>query len=317
MVKSLLFSSFVTALVAFPAFAGQDVNETLSASDVSKVSIENLRGEVVIKGWSQSSVQVKGELDEEAEELIFEQDGSQIIIKVKIPSRNGRYGSGRNSKGSELTINVPENVRVAFSGVSTNFDISNLKSGAEGKSVSGDIDAKNLEEHVELATVSGNVEAENLSGKIYLSSVSGDVVDKASSGRINLRAVSGNVETKSSASEVELTSVSGDVEFELTSVEELELSTVSGNADGKLALDDNGRIRMSSVSGDIYMDFTNNVQASFRLKSNAGGDLINRITKQRAKKAKYGPSSKLEFETGNAKASVRGTTVSGTIRISK
>ena len=73
---------------------------------------------------------------------------------------------------------------------------------------------------------------------------------------------------------------------------------------------------MSSISGDLALKLQKNVQASFRLSASAGGDIINKITGQKANKAKYGPSSKLQFETGSANANVRASTVSGAISVS-
>ncbi|MBA6392066.1 hypothetical protein H4J38_14920 [Colwellia sp. BRX10-3] len=56
-------------------------------------------------------------------------------------------------------------------------------------------------------------------------------------------------------------------------------------------------------------------QASFNLKNNAGGDIVTGLTSAKAKRVKYGPSSTLSFETGNASSSVRASTVSGLIEV--
>ncbi|GHF82404.1 DUF4097 family beta strand repeat-containing protein [Thalassotalea marina] len=311
---SKLLGGLAIIAISLPALAGEKVDKSLSAKDVTKVCIDNLRGEVKIKGWSKEQVDVSGELDDETEEFVFEKIGSTIVIKVKVHNNQRNFN---DEDGSDLNISVPQNVRVEFNGVSSDFSIADIEGGVEGKSVSGNITASAIKSHAELSTVSGNIDAKDLHGKIQMTSVSGDVNDVSSSGKLKLRSVSGKVDTKSNAKDVDLSVVSGDIEFSLAKVDELEVSSVSGEIEGKLSLNDNGRLEMSTVSGDIDIKFNNDVQASFRLKSNAGGNLVNRITDEKAKEAKYGPSSKLTFATGNASATVKGTTVSGTIRLGK
>ncbi len=299
-------------MITATSLAGEHVDESMSLGSVKNVTIENLRGEVTIIGNSGDTVSVTGELDDKAKGLTFEKSGSRIIIKVEIPHNNH---SAWGADGSNLTIEIPQHVRVSFKGVSSDINISNFINGSEVQTVSGDISAKNLMQQVELATVSGNIESKNLSGKIRLSSVSGDIHDRNSAGRAHFKTVSGSLSSSSSANEISANSVSGDIELRLAEVDELIVSTVSGQFESQLSLNDNGLLKMSSVSGDLDVEFKNDVQASFNLKANAGGDIVNRLTSAKAQRAKYGPSSKLFFETGNASSSVRASTVSGRIAV--
>ncbi|MBL4942626.1 MAG: DUF4097 family beta strand repeat protein [Colwellia sp.] len=297
---SLLFSPL--------GITGEKVDEKLSSVGVNTVSIENLAGEVIIIGWDKDIVTVKGELDDKAEKLVFEQVGNTINIKVELPHR----GSW-NSKGSELTIHMPATLRMNFEGVSSDVDIENLTSNVIVKTVSGDIEARKLTENIELSSVSGSIKTQALQGKITLATVSGDINDKNSQGRLKLQAVSGEINSATSANEVFVSNVSGNTELSLAKVDELRVSTVSGDTEVSLFLQNNGIVKASSVSGSVELDFQNNVAADFRLKANAGGDLINKLTKQKADRAKYGPSAKLYFQTGNGNGSVRVSTVSGDV----
>ncbi|WP_085300645.1 DUF4097 family beta strand repeat-containing protein [Cognaticolwellia mytili] len=295
---------------AIPTLAGEKIDESMSLNGAKSVIIENLRGEVKVMGNDGDTVSVVGELDDKAEGLTFEKSGSRIIIKVEIP-HNSHNGWGAD--GSELSIKLPKHVRVSFKGVSSNVEVENFINGVEIQTVSGNIEAENLMQQVELATVSGNIYSKKLSGKLRLSSVSGNIEDKNSSGRAHFKTVSGSLGSKSMANEVSAKSVSGDIDLHLAEIDELIVSTVSGEFNSELSLNDDGLLKMSSVSGDLQVNFKNEVQASFSLKTNAGGDIINRLTSAQAKRAKYGPSSKLSFETGNGSSSVRASTVSGSI----
>lgn len=308
-IPMMLFSA------ACSSFAGEHIDKSLSINDVSSVNIENLRGKVTVIGWDKDTISVKGELEDDAEGLIFKQRGSSIKIKVELDKHNNNYW-GSNEKGSSLTIHMPKNIRVSFDGVSSDIDFENLHASAEGKTVSGDINAKNLSERVELISVSGDIDSKNLSGKVSLSSVSGSIRDRQSSGRLKLRVVSGEIDAQSTAKEVLIENVSGDIEVSLSDIDELIVSNVSGDFSGSLSLNDNGAVKMSSVSGSLALTLQKGVSASFRLSANAGGDILNEITDQKAKEARYGPSSKLSFETGSASANVRASTVSGDIIVS-
>ena len=305
-----IIAALTSASLFFTAnsFAGEKVNETLPSAGVNAVTIENVSGKVTIIGWDKANVTVKGELDDKAEKLIFEQVGNTINIKVDMPNH-----SNWNSKGSELVIHIPADIRMNFEGVSSNVELENLRNNVTVKTVSGNIKATKLQEHIELSSVSGNIKTNALQGKITLASVSGNINDKNSQGRIELQAVSGGIKADTKANEVIVNNVSGSTELHLAKVDELRISSVSGDTIARLFLQDNGVVKASTVSGEIELDFQNNIAADFRLKANAGGDLVNKLTKQKAERAKYGPSAKLYFQTGNASSSVSVNTVSGDV----
>jgi hypothetical protein len=299
---------------ACSSFAGEHIDKSLTLSNVNSVNIENLRGKVTVIGWDKDTITVKGELEDDAQGLTFSQKGANVKIKVELEKHNNNFWSN-NDKGSILTIHMPKNIRVSFEGVSSDVDFENLHASAEGKTVSGNINAENLSERIELISVSGDIYSQKLSGKVSLASVSGNIKDRQSSGRLNLRVVSGEINAQSAAKEVLIENVSGDIQVTLAEVDELRVSNVSGDFSGSLSLNDGGAVKMSSVSGSLALKLQENVQATFRLSASAGGEIVNRITRQKAEKAKYGPSSKLRFETGNANANVRVSTVSGEIEV--
>lgn len=301
--------------VAFSSFAGESIDKSLKVDNISNVNIENLRGKVTIIGWDKNTITVKGELEDDAEGLMFEQQGNSVKIKVELEKHHNNFW-GNNDKGSMLMIHMPKNIRVSFEGVSSDLSLENLQGSTEAKTVSGSIIAKNLSDRIELISVSGDIDSKNLSGKVNLSSVSGDINDRQSSGRLGLRVVSGEIDSQSTAKEVTIENVSGDIKIALQGVDELSVSNVSGDFIGILSLNEGGNVKMSSVSGGLALKFQQDVQASFKLTASAGGDITNKITDQKAKEAKYGPSSKLRFETGSGNASVRASTVSGDIKVS-
>ncbi|NQZ79640.1 MAG: DUF4097 family beta strand repeat protein [Colwellia sp.] len=309
------FHSLITMVfigIALPSIAGESINQTLAIDGVANVRIENLRGQITLSASEFNEITVKGELDVDAERFIFEREGSHINIKVLMPRH---LAQGRNKRGSNLVITIPKQMKVNFVGVSTNVLLNGFSRSVEVKTVSGNIKASHLSTLVELTSVSGNINSRDLSGKIRLSTVSGNINDKNSTGRLNFKAVSGNVVTRSNAEEITVNTVSGDVETELSGVDELFVSTISGNYHGNMVLNDNGSIKMSSISGNLNLIFDKPVQAKFKMNTKAGGRLINKLTADNAIKAKYGARAKLNFSTGNGSGSVKATTVSGQIKV--
>lgn len=308
--------TLIGSFLALSALAGEKVDKHLNVDANTNVTIENVRGEIAIEGWSKNEIYVKGELDDKAEKFIFEKTDNGVLIKVVTP-RNLVHGNYKDEDGSKLVINLPSNARVNFDGVSTDVNAKNLQHSSEIKSVSGDVNARNLADNVEISTVSGEIDTIDLSGKIVLTSVSGEITDTNSQGRLRIEAVSGNIKSTSSATSISAHAVSGEIMLNLQKVDELELNTVSDDVTVSLHLNKDGIIKASSVSGDVDLFFQNVIQANFRLSSSVNDDITNKLTKKKAKTAKYGPGATLNFETGNGNGSVRVTTVSGDIKVAK
>ncbi len=303
---SVLFSAML--------FAGEKVDDSLSVDGINVASIDIPRGDVIIIGTSGNILSVVGELDEKMDKFIFEKSGSEIQLEVKMPRHQNSHW---DNDGSKLTIKVPNSIKVNFEGISTNVDVENLTKGTEIQTISGDIKATKLTDHIELNSISGDITSSSLNGKITLSTVSGNIVDKSSAGRLQLKAISGDIDTTSAANEVSISQVSGEVEFTLSKVDDLKIKSVSGDVDGKVELSDDGRIKMSGVSADLSLALQKGVDANFKFSATAGGSIKNSLTNDKAQRAKYGPSSKLNFSTGNGGASVKASVVSGKIKISE
>jgi len=300
---SLLLSNQVLAKI--------DIAESLPSDNVTNISINNHSGLINVVGWDKDKISVTGTLDDDAEKLVFEQKGAQVLIKVEYPRMDNW-----SADGSKITVFMPKTIRMKSSSVSSDIHVSNLQGGVEVKTVSGDILAKNLTQSVELNSISGNINSDSLSGKVSLSAISGDIHDKNSSGRLEVRAVSGGVFINSQAKEVFFNNVSGSSELNLAKVVELRIRTVSGDLTAQLNLNEKALLKASTVSGDLDFTFQKGIDADFSLKSSVGGDIDNNITQVKTEHDEYGPGAKLNFQTVNGSALVRVSTVSGNVEVS-
>ncbi|WP_394173564.1 DUF4097 family beta strand repeat-containing protein [Thalassotalea litorea] len=311
-----IFLLFSTAISSAFAIDERNIDQRLSVNGEVSVVIENMRGKVDIFGNDGDEVSVKGVIDEMATDFIFEQKGNTIYIKVKMPAEINQSFWGTKQQETDLLVNIPVAAKLKFSGVSSSVSAENLTQAAHLKTVSGDIKAKKLAQKVRLETVSGDIESSDLTGKISLSTVSGDIRDKNANGTVELNAVSGDIDASGEASNVAANVVSGDLDVNYRGLSNLSLSSVSGDVDANVVLMDDGIVKMSSVSGNLKFTIQEGANVSVRIDSNAGGKIINQISDDKVVKAKYGPSSRLETRLGSGAASVKASTVSGTVRVS-
>ena len=312
-----LLASALLASASFMAFAQQSVDKTLDVSAGTRVYLNNERGELEVITHDKDQVRLVGTLDKRAEDLIFELRGNGVRIEVRTPEQNG--WSYNDEDGSELTLYMPESSPLKVEGVSMDVNASDLSGGTDITLVSGDIKLTNASQNVLLKTVSGDIDASQLAGEVVLETVSGDIKDvENNANRAKYQAVSGDLEVRSNAlRRFELQNVSGDVRMKLPTIDDGQVKNVSGDVELHLSLSDTATLDASSVSGDLLFRFSDDVNASFNLKANAGGDIINELTADKAEESRWGTASSLQFSAGSGAAQVKVSTVSGSIEIKR
>lgn len=310
-----LVSGLLLPQLAFAA--GAPVNEAKNVSANEKIYIENMRGHVEIKAVKSPVFSVKGTLDEKAEGFdLVSKDGITRFV-VKMPRTNYSWGDNGNKEGSQLVIEVPQGSALEFSGVNSSVSVTGVSGSSKIRTVNGAINAQQLSNEVELETVNGEIDSISNSGRISLTTVNGEIDDEGSSGRLIAESVNGELNLKSSAKEIEVSVVNGEAELTLNGTERLDFSSVNGEISASIKNSKAPRINASSVSGASVLKLDADVSARFKLVASAGGDIENKITGQKADKAKYGPRRSLEFSTGSGDGSIDMSTVSGELRVEK
>lgn len=285
--------ALIAGLAASPAFA-DDVNEIMDADSDGTVTVSNVSGSVEVRGWSRNQVEVTGELGSRVEELIFERDGDEILIKVKVP---------RNSNGgisSDLSIRVPVASSLQVHTVSADITVSDVEGEQELESVSGDIATEAHAADIELGSVSGDIE------------VQGD--NKAIRSRLNT--VSGDIDTDRLAGEITAESVSGDVSAINGRFERASLNTVNGEIVYHAALLDSGRLDVETVNGSVDIEFDGEVSARFDIET-FNGAIRNCFCPDSVRTSRYAPGRELKFTEGGGSGRVTINTLNGSIRLCK
>jgi len=317
--KILTIIGLSLLMLSSAAVAQEQVDETLTVSAGARVSIDNMRGKIELIVNDKEEIRVVGKLDEKAEDFIFERRGNVVHINVKTPEQRGFSFSSDDSEGSDLKIYLPASMDINVNGVSMDVKAKEFNGGLEIRLVSGDIEVKSIKNGVLLKTVSGDIDAEGLSGSVRFETVSGDIMDvNNSSESATYQSVSGDITSQSdSITELTVQSVSGDIDVKAGVLQKAKMTTVSGDAILTSGLHSSARLEASSVSGDLTFKWLGNINANFNINSNAGGEITNRLTDDKASEAEWGPSSELEFSVGEGSADVSVTTVSGEITLDK
>jgi Putative adhesin len=272
-----------------PAHADKPVAQRVPADAKGTVEIGNLAGSVEVSGWDRAEVEVTGNVEDGVERVDVHSSGSRTSITVVL--RPGLTHGG----GAHLSIHVP-----AASAVTATLVSSDLKLAG----VRGD---------VKLQTVSGNLSGD-VGGDVRASTVSGSVQLNANDARrMEIKTISGDVHVSGGGGEVELTTVSGSAKAELGSLARGRFKTVSGDVVAKLTLAPDGQLDGESVSGGLTFDFGSDPKAAFDVQSFSGE--IQSCFGPAPEKPRYGPGSRLSFDTGGGQGRVHIDTKSGDVKM--
>lgn len=308
MKKTLLGYGLV--FVSLLSNAGERIDQSLDAASNGYVKIIHVNGELQVKGWDKDLVQVQGELGDATKKFIFERNGDEILLKIKVKNNT----SGR--PGDDLVVYVPKDSRVKYHTVNAEFRISQVYGGVDAESVNGEINAKDLQGRTHLTAVNGEIIARQLTGDLSMETVNGDIRVTDSQGKQStFSTVNGEINVQATYPQVSAGSVNGGITLRLQQVTRLNLETVNGDTRAYMHLLPQGEITANSVGGDINLYMQPDVSARFDIESHAGGDIYNELSEHRRQKAKYGSRRWLEFAINGGQAKVALSSVSGDISL--
>ena len=287
-VKNLKLAIALLALAPLSVLAGQSVDERWDIDEKASVSIENIAGEIQVRGWDKNEAHLTGELGKSVKEL--EIDASNSSLQISVINRNER-----NIDNTNLQLMVPFGANVDISAVSADIIVS-------------DLDNDNLT----ASSVSGDVEVEAASQRVSIESVSGDVEFGGNTERISAESVSGDMELSGISGDIAATTVSGDMKLQAGLVESGKFETVSGDIAVKCEISGNGKLRAESMSGDVVINLPAGQSGLFKAQSFSGRIYTDFGSVDHAK---HGPGSHLKHVAGSSGAEVRVESFSGNIKL--
>ena len=280
------------ALLLASAAAAESVNKTVDAAADGHVDISNTAGSIEVYGWSNSRVEVTGELGERVEELVVERDGDRVTVKVKVPRNGGSKIS------SDITVRLPEMSSIDVSGVSADIEVEDVLGEQSLHTVSGDVRTEVVAADLEIASVSGDVEVE------------GDRKDTET----QANSVSGDITLFGLGGEVRAEVVSGDVTIDEGAFDRIAIESVNGDLVFVAQLRKGGRLAAESVNGDVEIEFAGEISADFEIDS-FNGRIENCFGPEARRTSKYAPGWELSFTEGDGDGDVTVSTLNGDIHI--
>ncbi len=284
-----------SAAVPGPALADTTIEREFEMADDGRLKIINVQGRIDVRGWSRSEVRLVAELEGDPESLIVQHDGDHAEIRIEADKR--WFGRG-DSRDADLTLDVPENVRLEINSVSANVTVEDHRGDQRVQSVSGDIDVDGYGVDVQLETVSGDIEFDG----------------NGAEGRFYVNAVSGDAEVSDISGEVRVSTISGDARVRSETLKDARLESVSGELSLYGQLLDGADLRAGSVSGEVTLHLCQRQNVEFDLES-FSGDIVDRVTRKRPEEEGWGPGSRLRFREGDGSVRVAVNTMSGSIDI--
>lgn len=274
-----------------------------------RIFIENISGSVIVTGWDQNKIEVKGRLGEDVERLTFDSSGGDTRIKVVVPK-----GRKRKIK-SELIVHVPHRSSLDIETVSASIEIKRVEARAHRfETISGNINLYKTTGDLDLETVSGNIEIEDATSDIQAESISGRIEIGGDADSISAESVSGRIELYGVKNRVQAESISGRIEVQGKNVEELELETISGRVSFMGNLTDDAEVDVSALSGSVTLDIGRPIEGTYDLRTGSGS--INcSFGPEIPQGQRRGPGRSVRFEYGDGGADIRVETFSGSINI--
>lgn len=258
---------------------------TAEFSETPRVSLEQPTGDVYVEAWDRPEVEVSCS-DPDA---LFDvqQNGADIVINNKPgsfklvnfiePAVSEAKGFGLNVEkldldkvASKVERKVERSMRRFGRGFNVNIDLGRWMSGRDYfikvphscnlslRTSSGDITVNGVSGTLFLQSTSGDVRLQKIGGNALVNSSSGDIRIKGAQGRLGARSASGDLEVEdASLQEVSVTSSSGDIDLELLAMpeREWEIKTVSGDLNVFLPHDARLTAQVHTLSGDINCGF--------------------------------------------------------------
>lgn len=298
-VRTLAQISLLGLFATGSALAGTAINQTRALNVDGQVSIDNLKGRIVVRTWAQPQVRITGTLGEGVEKLIVDGDARSLHIEVKYPESHGwhLWGNDSRTEPSVIEVMLPQRASLDLDSVSADIDVQQMA----GRKLVAE-------------TVSGEIRITASSpGEARLETVSGNMFLRITTAKVSVDSVSGDTDLQGGLTgDVRLESVSGDLRLMAGRLDNLNVDTVSGDAVLQLDLSATGVVKTDSVSGDVDLVLPGTTSARLHAETFSGD--IHSDTGQ-AVKEEDGPGKTLDARLGDGRAQIHLETFSGSIRI--
>ena len=276
----LLAVILLPAAVVCVAAEGR-LEKTFDTTREPRISLSNLKGHVLVRGWDKAQVHV-----------VYTVASPRVEVDSEILPSNGPADKVR-FETHLLDLSLPSSEQ----GVDYTLDI---PAGAS----------------LEIRNPQGGIRVEGMQADAAVQSVGGDISIRDYSGHLSVRSIAGDIEVIRPSGSVEAVSITGNLRFVSPTTSRLHGNTTSGRILFEGDFMEHGDYSLSAYSGDV--DVVCPPSASYELSAKTlKGKVLNTMpmTHRREPASPLGSSNSLLGTHNTGKATVELTSFSGNIRI--
>lgn len=265
------FGAFSQTVLAEKHFEGEGIKSVKIIGIFCDVSI--VEGEkLVFDGL------IKGDGNEGDYLIATVRSGDQLLIKVERKEEQNRFW--KDIELSKLDLTIPNGVYVDVDNTSGDIKITGIKTeDITISATSGDLTLRDLEADINIKTTSGDLYMRNHRGDVTMRSTSGDQEFYKVIGDLKTQATSGDITIDDLQGRLDIVATSGDLRFD-----NLEGTISANTTSGEMKGNDillTGDSRFKSTSGDIHIEFTNDVNTlGFDLEASSGDLEVGRMSSE-------------------------------------
>ncbi len=274
-------------LAAMPQQQRFDTDTTLNVPAGTRLRLDNVGGEVTVRGWDRNQVRVQASHSSRTSVKI---SLSQAVLRL---TPEGNRGLVRMGGVVDYVLTVPAGMDIQLDGMFADVNIE----GTRGQ--------------IKVNTIEGNISVKGGGDDLQLQTINGKIVVQGARGRLDLRAVSEDIEVSDVQGDVVAESVSGEITLTRIDGRRVDAQTVSGDVrfDGPFRAD--GSYNLLTHSGDILVAVPENAGVSIQTAT-ANGDVsasFSLPTNERTSRRRG------LYRLGSGSASLELETFSGDIRL--
>jgi DUF4097 and DUF4098 domain-containing protein YvlB len=296
--RSFVHIGLLGLLATGPALAGTPIEQARPLNADGQVSVENIKGRIVVRTWAQPQVKITGTLGAGVEKLQIDGDARSLHIKVKYPDDHGwhLWNNDARAEPSVVEVTIPQHASLDLDAVSADIDVEQMAGRRlSAQTVSGDTRI--------VASSPGDAHVESVSGNVFL---------RITTPKVSVESVSGDIDLQGGLTgDVRLQSVSGDLRLGAGRLDTLNLDTVSG--DGQLQFDiaPAGVAKAQSLSGDLRVSLPRTASARLHIET-FSGDIRSAVG---SVKKEEGPGKTLDARIGDGQAQINLESFSGNVTV--
>ena len=243
---------------------------TIDPNQALTLSVTNSSGNIAIAASDRQDVEIVTERtdakwDKDDARIEIEADGNRISVhpnwqlgntiselahKVKHQLKEGFNADDWDFKKMKFGMNAHFDIRIELPRELGNDSAITIKSA------SGDISAADIPARVSAATANGDIELNRITGKVSAHSASGDISLTRIIGSIEANTANGDITVEGGEAWTALRAVNGDIQASDLIMKNARITTVSGDVNASVTMNNKDSYSFDTVSGDINLKST-------------------------------------------------------------